>query len=456
MLDFIVLVRRRLNIHFQRFRPHLSRTGWAASDAIVGPILSVVVSPVLLHTLGNQGFGLWALSLAIAGFGGMASLGIGIATTKIVSEKIAAGQHTEAVVTTRAALSIALTGAFFLFLFSALFSNTLATAVFPLMGSTYEVSRVLVLGLALLALQEIEGVFAGALRGAQRFDVCAGVDLSFRAVWMIAVIVTAWITRDAASTVLCAALVTAVKICIKSWAARKVLNGPCFLPSRCKSSVIQLLHLGKWLWVQGLGGVLFSVLDRIIVGAIFGASDLARYSICIQLAQLVHGVQANALQPILPWITSRAALVRSGATSSPLKIAILGGIGCVIFPVILIIFAEVILELWIGTEFSANNANICRLLIAGYGLLAFNIPVHFMLLGLGSVKFLALTNLIAGIASTSASFFLTPFGMEYFALGKLCFAPLTFLNFLMLKQHIAESASSYIRSMGQRTDSKVE
>jgi O-antigen/teichoic acid export membrane protein len=180
--------------------------------------------------------------------------------------------------------------------------------------------------------------------------------------------------------------------------------------------------------------LLFSVVDRLVVGAIFGAADLARYSICMQLAQLVHGVQATALQPLFPWVTTRAASPQPLSAAMLKRTALLGGLACLVVPLGLIVVADTVLNLWIGPAFAEANSGICRILIGAYGLLAFNIPVHYLLLGLGAVRFLAAISVVAGAVSLIASLLLCPLGFTYFVVGKLFYAPLTFLNFIVLSK----------------------
>lgn len=425
----------------RRVRPHLSVTGWATLDAFIGPVISVAVAPILLFRLEPSGFGLWAFAIAIAGFGGLASLGVGIATTKLVAEDRAAGPSHSAVTTTRAALSIALIGGLLLLVSVALVGPSLARHVFVRMGGGPDVVNALLLGVALLALQEVDSVFTGALKGLRRFDIAAGLELGTRLGWVAAVAGTAWVTGDVIATLIASVLVSIIKVVFKGWAAQHALQGPCLLPSLSRAAMMRILRLGKWLWVQGLGGLLFSVVDKMVVGAVFGASDLGRYSICMQLAQLVHGIQANALQPMLPWMASRVASRQLSAATPLKRIAVAGGFACLAVPVLLIAFAETILRLWVGADFARENAAICRLLIGAYGLLAFNIPVHYMLLGLGSVRFLALTNFLAGLTSLSASLLMSQHGLANFVLGKLFFAPLILLNFLALHRSANRTAS---------------
>ncbi len=324
--------RARLVQARQKIRPHLSRTGWSTLDAVVGPFLSIAVSPALLHSLGSRGFGLWAFAVAIAGFGGVASLGVGVATTRYVAEDLASGHPQGAVETTRAALSVALGGGLLLMALCAVFAPLLAGTAFVRMGAVSEVSTALVLGVALLALQEIDGVFTGALRGAQRFDSAAQVELSMRVAWIGAVIGAAWYTRDAIATLVVSNALGLLKAVIRGCAAQRALNGHCMIPTRSIAPMQRLLRFGRWMWVQTLGGLMFSVVDRLVVGAVFGASDLARYSICMQLAQLVHGVQATALQPIFPWVTARLASPQPVSAAMLKRIAVIGGLGCLIAP----------------------------------------------------------------------------------------------------------------------------
>ena len=431
--------RQRLDLILQRLRPHLARTGWSTLDAVVGPVLSVAVSPILLNRLDSRGFGLWAFAIAVAGFGGLASFGVGIATTKYVAEDRAAGYPEAAVETTRAALTVALCGGLVMLLLGVAFAPLLASTAFVRMGAAGEVSNALLLGIALLALQEIDGVFTGALRGTQRFDLAAQVEIAIRIVWLAAVLSTAWLTRSAIDTLAASVAVGALKVVVKGLAAQSALQGSCMVPSRTKVAILRVLRLGKWLWAQALGGLLFSVVDRLAVGAIFGATDLARYSICMQLAQLVHGIQATALQPLVPWISARAASGQPASTEMLKRIAFFGGWACMAVPLILLAFADTFLSLWIGANFAQENAGICRILLVAYGLLAFNIPIHYLLLGLGSVRFLAAANIAAGVVSLGASLMLSPWGFAHFVLGKVFFAPFIFLNFIVLRKGAQQS-----------------
>ena len=133
------------------------------------------------------------------------------------------------------------------------------------------------------------------------------------------------------------------------------------------------------------------------------------------------------------------------------RVAVVGGLACAVAPLILIGIADPVLRLWIGAEFAQANLGICRILIAAYGLLAFCIPVHYLLLGLGSVRFLAATNILASAVSLVASLVLSQWGFNYFVLGKLFFAPLILLNFVALHKSIRSTAVNSANFSGGKT-----
>jgi O-antigen/teichoic acid export membrane protein len=419
-----------------RAAPHISRSGWALVDLLASPALSFMVTPFLLRHLGAENFGLWAFAFAVAGFGSLVSVGVGVAATKYVAEAFARNRPGDAVKVSRAALTVTLLGILVLLAIMAVVSPLLSRTVFERMGAPAVVQRMLLLGVVLLAAQELDAVYSGVLRGIQRFDVSARVELVARPLWALAVVLTAMETADPAGPLMVTLAVSAGKVVFKAHVASRLLSGPCGWPSADRADLKRMLAFGKWLWLQGVGGMLFSVADRLLIGSLFGPADLARYSVCIQLAQLVHSTQAAALQTLVPWVSSRN--VADGGLSRTLayRVAFGGGAACLVLPILLAVFTPHILSAWMGAPFAAANATLCIILIVAYGLLSANIPVHYLVVGLGKVMPLAVINLLSGVLSVTSSLMLAGFGLNAFVLGKLLFAPLTFVNFLILQRHL--------------------
>ncbi len=416
----------------QNLRAHAGRAGWAVSDAFIGPLILLLLSPFLLHHLGVAGFGLWALATAISGFGSLASMGVGIATTKYVSEDLGAGNLPSALSVTRSASTVAMLGGLALIVIVGLTAPLLARFAFGKMGDPGTVSEALTLGVLLLVIQEIDGVFAGALRGSQRFDAVGKIEMTMRPSWAIAVALTAWSTQDTVLALYASVAVNALKAAAKAVWASRVLQGFCARPSFDVPQFKRVFRFGKWAWLQGLGIVFFSVIDRILVGALLGAADLARYSICLQLTQVVHVMLSSGLLPLIPAVSGGR---QDGERLKKLKrLSVLGGLACLIPPLLVAMLSSTILSLWVNPAFAAENQALVLGLFVSATLLCFFVPVHHILIGLGEMRLIGVLAIVGGLANLAVALVFSGIGVGAFAIGRIVFAVLPMLFFIRLWQ----------------------
>lgn len=419
----------------QRLRPHAVRASWATAEQVFSPLIMIVLTPLLLKQLGLEQYGLWMLVMAVVGMGQLASLGAGVATIKHVSADLAGGKLADAVATIRAAITIVLFVGVIVCLSIAVIAPFMAEIFFSKMGQSALVSQMLVLGAVLMFLQEIDNVFASALRGAQRFDLSAKVEFITRLAWALGVALLAWYYHTAAAVLSGVLFLSFIKVSIKAYLVNRLFSvSNCYHPLFERTHLKRVVNFGKWTWVQGFGGVLFSVADRLLIGAMFGAADLARYSICLQFAQYVHTIPAAAMQVIFPWLSAKVERGEATGRLQLYKYALYGGGLCLLLPIALLMGLPFLLTLWLGSDFYMENKEIAIILIFAYGLMAFNVPAHFFLMGLGKVRFISVSNLIGGIATVLASLMLSPLGLVWFAASKLLFGPVILVNFYKLKK----------------------
>ena len=415
---------------------HARRATWSVADQTVGPALQLLVTPLLLKWLGAPEFGLCILALALASIGPMATLGAGTATIKHVSADLGAGRRSDAIAVVRAASWITSLGGGVLFLASLLCGRPVARIFFHRMGDPRAVGNALAVGMLVLVLQELDNVFAGALRGAQRFDVTARIELFGRFAWAGVTLSLAGIFGTAIAVLGGIACLTSLKLVVRALATSRVLNGRCWSASLDPVQARRLIGFGKWQWVQSVGVMLFSTIDRLLVGAWFGAPDLARYGICLQVAQATHLLPSAAMQVTFPWMSNRIARGQNVRGSHLVRMALIAGAFCLLLPLVLIPTSRLVLTLWLGATFARDNVQLLRVLVIAYGLLAFNVPAYFLLLGLGRVRFVSLTTLVAGTAVVAATVVLAPLGLTAFAAAKLGYGPVILLNYNALREAV--------------------
>lgn len=419
----------------ERLRPHAIKASWSVAEQAVSPLLMIALTPFLLRKLGVDQYGLWMLAMTFIGMGQLASLGAGTAVIKHVSADLTTGKKTDAVATIRAALAIVLIVGGCVVLAASITAPWVAKLFFSKMGEGDEVARLIVLGFVLMLVQELDNVFASSLRAAQRFDLSAKVEFMTRIAWGFGVVALTYQYQSAAAVLSGVLVLSIIKSAFKAHQVNRLFAvRNCHIPLLSKFHIRRVADFGKWQWVQSFGGMLFSVADRVIIGSIFGATDLARYSICIQVAQYTHAIPSVAMQVVFPWLSAK---IKNGVEIRHLtlyKYAIYAGCLCSLLPAIALLVSPKLLKVWLGDDFYADNINLELLLIFAYGVLAFNVPTHYFLMGMGKIRFLSLTNLLAGTASVLISVILAPLGLEWFSAAKIFFGFFILINVIALKK----------------------
>jgi O-antigen/teichoic acid export membrane protein len=408
-------------------RSHAKRAAWAVADQGINPLVQLAITPYLLGRLGKEDFGIWVLAITLVSMSQLVSCGAGIAATKHVSADLGVGAKSEAIATTRAALTIAILGGACAAVFAWVLAGPIVAAFFAHMGKPEHIAPIVALcGLA-AAIQEIDNVYTGALRGAERFDLCAKTEVPTRLVmgaiivllsWRVASVYTMFVGLMIMMTFKAALKATQVAILFKS--------ATCYFPSFVRASLARVFRFGVWQWLQSAGSVLFTATDQLLIGSLLGATSLTRYSVCLQIAQYVHMLPSVMMQVIFPRVSAlgsaldprRGNEILRSVTVLAISIALMLGL-----PVI--VFAYPLLRVWIGADFAADNYLLLIVLAVVHIALAVNIGGYFVLLGSGRSARSAGIVLAAGAAQSAFAIVIAPFGILAVACNRFLYALLT-------------------------------
>src|SRR4029079_8990885 len=91
----------------RRYQPGVVRnvlTNWGAF--VLSAVLSFVLSPFIVRTLGNTAYGAWVLLASVVGYLGLLDLGVRGAVTRYVARFHGCGEHERASQLTSAALTV--------------------------------------------------------------------------------------------------------------------------------------------------------------------------------------------------------------------------------------------------------------------------------------------------------------------------------------------------------------
>lgn len=413
----------------------LASPAWAMLEYGSYPLLLFIATPWFLHQLGTGGYGHWMLLTATVGFGGVLNAGTGAATIKAVSAGIGRSKDRDVEHTVKVSLAVAILGggALALLVFSVF--SIAGPTLLSRMGDPALIRLTGVAAAALIWLEQLDNVFSSAMKGAEQFGQAARIEIASKTTQIVAAGLVLWMWPALWALYAALLVVAMLRLIAKTVIARRLLGLTNLRPTLVGANTI--LHFAKWGWLQGVGGMLFGVADRMLVGSLLGASSLTYYSIASQLAMQIHAVSAAGLSVIFPKVSRRLEGNTRFSLSRIIKFTMAGNLlFSSILAATLLFFGQELLTFWLGVSQAQPVASVLPYLVLAYWLLALNVTPHYILLSLGKFRFVAATNLVAGsILILIISNVATTYGLIGVATARSVYGLIILANFLPLITH---------------------
>jgi O-antigen/teichoic acid export membrane protein len=399
-----------LNALALKARPHLKNAGWSSAEYVFYPLLMLAATPVLVACLGTERYGLFMLVNSLASIGGAATLGVGAATIKFVSSSMGRRDRGGAALTVQATLALAVAGSVVLGLAMVFAAPALSTGIFARMGASSDVSQAIVFAAFMLAAAQVDGVFACALKGMEKFALAARLEIVLKVAMIAAAMIVAWKTRNLGAVLATTCAIACVSAITKGIATSRLLGVNVLTPRiPDRQTLRRVLGFGVWSWLSVIGSLLYVHADRLLIGAMLGATALGYYTVCAQLAQQLHALPAAAMSVLFPLISRKSqnanaeAIARVQTAGIGANVAMALGLGGVF-----LLYGDDLLRLWMGAEFARGAGDVLFWLVIAYLILALTIAPYYLLLGRNEARYASLTNLLGGIAGLAAALVLIP------------------------------------------------
>jgi O-antigen/teichoic acid export membrane protein len=415
-------IRTFLQRHILRAR----NAAWAASEGLINPLFQLALTPFLLHQLGKVEFGIWVLCLTFCSLGPLMTLAASAATLNRLSELLATkDKHGAARAFMTGLLLTGVTGSLATL---ALWFFSMVSYGRNMLGTNQDLPLLIALVGVTLLVQELDSLCAASLKANNQFDLNAKIDISFRILWVATMALMANAFGSAFACMAGSGAVITLKTIIKSRASYKLLGTQLRATQFSLRQLDRgLLGIAGWYWGQTIGGAIFNAADKFLVSILFGLETLSSYAICSQIAQFIHGIHASAGQVLLPWASKEAAYPSPETVVKFRRMALMAGFACLVVPCLVALMLPVILTVWISPEFARENYYLALALLASYAMLVINIPLHYILLGMGQVRLITVLNLVAGLLSIFIGWSIAASGIALFALSKCVYAPITLI-----------------------------
>jgi O-antigen/teichoic acid export membrane protein len=379
----------------------------------ISAVFFVLVTPLAIHTMGEEFYGLWVILSAIMLFANIGNLGIDAIVMKFSAE--AHGLDEIQVQSNRV-----ITAGYLISFIMAMITGTLIFLTRNIIVNNININTELkgqflqaILWIAAGMLpQFLARVPYGHLLSQLHNREARQIELFFSlSIWTGAVVV-ALIDKNLITIAMWCFFTNWLVFGLYFQASRRLM------PFRVRVDLLtisKLIKFSKYLFIENLAISLFQHFDKIIVGFTLGPALAGVYSIGTSLALRISMVTGQATEVMIPYASLKASLDDRNklyATYRRLSYYVsllLAGISS-----FLIIWMNDLLSLWISADYATRYSNVFRVLFIAYSLLSLSRPAHQTLTGLGKVKFTAVVYLSSTILMLSTLFFLS---LQYSLLG---------------------------------------
>lgn len=379
-----------------------------------------IVSPIIVHGLGNEKYGIWVLIVSTTGYFTVLDFGVNTALIRFISKYMAQDNKEK----TRQIYSNAFVFFFCVSLIVILFS--LIFAYF--FGDVFKIKTIprpylytifLVVGIE-LAFNLLFSVFMGTLRALQEFLRLNIISIIFM-VFKNGLIVIFMLNGHSLLTIALIQLATTLaKISCQYLLINKSYPFLRFHKSDCdKGTLKEIFNYSIYSFMVAIALKVLFFTDSIVIGAFVSVTAVTFYSIPMTLMLYLEKIIYAAMSVFTPVISANDA---TGETGKNQQIYILGTQSSLMvsLPILFVLFTngDSFISIWMGVEYGAKCAKVIMILSVGYLFALSQVIANGILKGISKHKVFAyilsaeaLVNLIMSVALAKK------FGIEGVALG---------------------------------------
>jgi O-antigen/teichoic acid export membrane protein len=344
--------------------------------AILPVLLSIVTVPAYLHRIGEARYGVLAVVWVVLGYFGVFDLGLSRATAnQIARMRTEPPENRERVFWTALSINAMLgtVGGIVL-----LFAGDFLLGHF-LRGSS-ELRSEAIAALPWLAfavpLTTVTFVLAGTLEGREKFLTVNSLAIASLAIYQLAPLGYAYLVGPSLTGLIMTATLGLLAGTVLSFVVTAAILPVHGRPRIDSSRVGALFRYGGWITVSGLVSPLLTVVDRLVIGAIRGATSVARYTIPYLLVARVQIVSSSLSRTLFPRFSmlSRPEAAAVGRDAVSTMLAMMTPL-----TIIGIVLLDPFLRIWVGEDIARSSAPVGVVLLVGMWVnsLAF-IPYAFL------------------------------------------------------------------------------
>ena len=398
----------------------------------VGSLLSIIATPIIIHSLGDTRYGIWSLVVGLTGYYGLLNLGIRSALTKYIAEYYSRNDQVEINKLINSSLVFFVVITLVILLFS-IFMSVIYNHVFTIDEEYRRTIQVIIIVTGLNVAQGfIFQPFRSIMVAFNRFDISNVIGIMssiIRTILLIILLKSDHGLYAMSLAILFVDLMTNIIVAVCSKKIYPELSLSFNLVR--KRSMRKLWNFGIFNFMRHLSRVVLHRSDLIIIGIYMGAIHITIYTIGERLIDYVWKITKGISRVVLPVVSELDATNEIGKIHKIVigipKYSLL--LSTFIF-IQIIFFGDNFIRLWMGDGYKESYYIFVLLMIPKLGMMTSE-PMQESLVGMGHNKFLGYVSIFEACANLGLSILLVGhYGLIGVAMGTV--VPLLFTRSIVI------------------------
>ena len=389
------------------------------SGAAVNALVMFLLTPFILHEIGQARYGIWILTSSVIGYYGMLDLGLRAGINQYLTRSLAAQDHERASAVLSTAV-VTLSGLGGVMLMLSVVAAYLTPALFDISDDMTREAFwcILVVGTT-AAIQCVLSPFSSIFVAMQRFDLANLIGISSRLFTAGIIVIALKLDFGLVGIAAASGAGTTVDYLARLTVARKLV--PDVRVSRRRASIQQLRIVGSfglWNFLISISRYVYLHMQPLLIAAMLPVSAVGHYALATGLWYHINALFTPVGQVLYPAAAAldvhgdRVALKRMYRDGSRLLLL-------AVIPAVLVAFvwADEFYRLWIGQEFLSNETYVSvslllKVLLLGTLMSYSSNVASQILMASGHIRQLSLLQISGSIINLGASLLL----IEYIGL----------------------------------------
>src|SRR5262245_2985611 len=337
-------------------------SNWASFAVSV--VISLFLSPFIVHSLGDSAYGAWVLLSSLVGYLGLLDLGTRSAVTRYVANYHATHRHQDA--GRIASTAVGLFGG--LGLLAVAGSMVLALLVnhaFHVPEELAHVARIaLVVSGVNVAVSLVSGVFGGIIVGLQRFDWLNAVNITLAVIQAVAIVLLLHAGGGLVELALAQLAVTMVRAGMSAWLSRRVYPELVFRFSFLSRPHLRIIFsFGITSALIQAAASLINYADALVIGSFLPVAMITFFAIASTMTDYVRVIISGISHTLSPMV---GALHGPDSRDDVAKVILRGAriASLVVLPIVLTLELRgaSFISIWMGPAYAAPAGAVLRVL----------------------------------------------------------------------------------------------